>query len=392
MHSSPHACIGGRTALHCASAGGHAPCVDLLVHVFHASLDKKDKDTGATPLHLAAAAGHVPVVRVLLEAGANAAVRNDKGKTPAELVVAHTHEQDNECASLFRQIDGQRAVAAAMVKAAERGNADELARLLKQPSANPNVVCDGSGKTALLGAVDKGRIECVRVLLLQPQGEANAVPRPAVHVQVDVNRANKDGKTALYLAVYDDRLAIAQLLVANGADVDRPSGDGKTPLNVAVYKGNVAMAGLLLQNGAKADYPDKGELPVCLKNIFRIFFSSDGKTPLHIACYKDNLACVDLLLKGGTTGVNAQTTSKTIISLFIKIFIYFFVRKQKRARHQSISPWKRVTLRSCSVSWGLHRPPRWTPTSPLSIRKGKRPSTSPCTMATLRLLRCSVAP
>ncbi|CAG8266543.1 unnamed protein product [Penicillium nalgiovense] len=57
--------------------------------------------------------------------------------------------------------------------------------------------------------------------------------------------------SALHLAVEDDNLTMANLLLRHGADANAEFTDGITPLDVAVGRGNGVMTLLLLQNGAK---------------------------------------------------------------------------------------------------------------------------------------------
>lgn len=73
----------GWTPLHKAAAFGHRDCLEVLV----ARKDELDRQTlcGFTAMHLAARRDDTELIDVLLKAGANPALRDQLGRTPAEL-------------------------------------------------------------------------------------------------------------------------------------------------------------------------------------------------------------------------------------------------------------------------------------------------------------------
>jgi ankyrin repeat protein len=72
--------------------------------------------------------------------------------------------------------------------------------------------------------------------------------------------------TPLHIAVFDEKMDIADVLIENGADVNLPDKFGLTPLHTAAMRGNVALVRLLVQSGA---------LPAQLDR--------NGKTPAAVA-------------------------------------------------------------------------------------------------------------
>ncbi len=79
----------GQTALHAASKGGHAACVQLLLQ--HGAKIIADI-FGETPLHCAASYDRLECVELLLKAGANPDQKNNRAKyncTPFEVAVRH---------------------------------------------------------------------------------------------------------------------------------------------------------------------------------------------------------------------------------------------------------------------------------------------------------------
>ncbi len=76
-------------------------------------------------------------------------------------------------------------------------------------------------------AADRGKLEDVRNLLGSSQGATD----------VNLSNPNKCGNTPLYVAAQNGHLAVAELLLLNGANVDQGTTDGSsTPLSKASYK------------------------------------------------------------------------------------------------------------------------------------------------------------
>lgn len=98
---------------------------------------------------------------------------------------------------------------------------DEAAQLLLEKGANPNSQ-DGTGRTPLMEAALRGRVELVKQLL-----EKNADP----------NLVDQQGYTALMCVNAknpEDVEAIVKLLIEKGADVNAQAIDGNTPLKHAL--------------------------------------------------------------------------------------------------------------------------------------------------------------
>ncbi len=92
------------------------------------------------------------------------------------------------------------------MKAANEGNADIVSELIKH-GANVHARTSRQ-ETVLMGACNKGDVECVRQLL--------AVDG------IDVNAVDEDGKTALMLAAAWAKDAdVVSLLIEHGANVKR---------------------------------------------------------------------------------------------------------------------------------------------------------------------------
>ena len=86
----------------------------------------------------------------------------------------------------------------------------------------------------------------------------------------------------LYDACEKGKVALARVLLDNGAEVDRATKDGATPLWIACQKGHVDAARLLLEKGAEADRA-----------------RADGTTPLGMACRYEHGDVEELLRANG---------------------------------------------------------------------------------------------
>jgi len=79
-------------------------------------------------------------------------------------------------------------------------------------------------------------------------------------IDIDLDRINMAGMTALHQAVLDENLVLVRLLIHHGARVDKQDEDSWTPLHAAAANGLHQIAALLLSKGAKRDLrTDEGE-------------------------------------------------------------------------------------------------------------------------------------
>lgn len=105
-------------------------------------------------------------------------------------------------------------------------------------------------------------------------------------------KVTNEGLTLLHIASIrdndNDAKALTELLIAKGLDVNAKAtgmreNEGSTPLHGAASKGNVAVAEVLIKNGAEVN----------------AILSYYGETPLDIAIRKEHKEMADLLRKHG---------------------------------------------------------------------------------------------
>lgn len=130
------------------------------------------------------------------------------------------------------------------------GCIDDVVRDLACDDADVNFVqqdlrrqISDDGRTSLLWAAVNGDAKLVELLLAHG---------------ADIERRTLSGFTALHEAVWQGHLAVAQILVANGADMNAAStNEGLTPLHVAINHGSIRKFALLF---LEADWRKKSLL------------------------------------------------------------------------------------------------------------------------------------
>ena len=87
----------------------------------------------------------------------------------------------------------------------------------------------------------------------EADGEAIMAMLRRASVDIDVNRINMAGMTALHQAVLDDNLVVVRLLLLHGARIDQADADSWTPLHAASANGHSGIVRYLLSQGANPD-------------------------------------------------------------------------------------------------------------------------------------------
>jgi ankyrin repeat protein len=167
-----------------------------------------------------------------------------------------------------------------------------------------------AGKTALMVACERGKINLAKLLL---QRKANP------------NLAGRDGTTALILAAQNEQPEIVKLLLDNRAAPDTEDNNGWTALSTAAYRGN-AKSALILVNRSRTDVSRSLLFAVLSehKDVVKILLdsgaevdtrASDGRTPLILAASKGNKEIVNMLLQAGADPSLTDQTGATAESM-----------------------------------------------------------------------------
>ena len=289
-----------QTALHFAASAGQLEAAALLLEskADVALADKYQK----TALHYSARNGRTATTMLLLENGAAVNAKDKKNKTPLDYAIAKKRAKVIE---LLRAKGGKTAkeLAAAgnIFAAAEVGDLDAIRKHL-EGGADVNAT-NKQGYTALQMAVRRGQKEAA-TLLIEKGANVNAQRKGKTPLdfagkkeEITALLREKGGKTgaeiraagSIFLAAQFGLADIVKAQLAAGVEVNGKNKAGYTALHLASKKGRDEVAGVLLE--AKADIAAT---------------SRSGKTALHyVAHYSGNPDLAKRLLEAGAP-VNAK--------------------------------------------------------------------------------------
>ena len=319
----------GLTALHCAANHNQADAMEVLIDA-GADIEAKDDDTGSSPLHLSRG---LDVAKLLVKAGAEVRATDNKGYTclMCASYEGHTetvrylvglkdvdvnHISDDGRSALFSAVRKKHAdVVEVLIDAGadiERKGNDGRSPLLVASSANLQIVkmlvkagagvraTSNEGTTCLIFATYRGHTETVRYLVGLPQ--------------VDVNRKNNKGLTALHCAANHNHADVMEVLIDAGADIEAKDDDtGSSPLHLSR---GLDVVKLLVKAGAEvratdnkgytclmcASYEGHTETVrylVGLPEVDMNHLNNRGYTSLHRAVFENHSDVVKVLIDAG---------------------------------------------------------------------------------------------
>lgn len=176
-------------------------------------------------------------------------------------------------------LKGQAEKEADYLKAAFFGNKRDMFYALKgETGADINCV-DKNGNTALILAVYSRKREAVKFLANYHKDEKGRVLENFAKIGLDT--LNKERVSALHLAVKLGNIEIATILLEAGADVNVVGANKETPIFEAVKNNDVEMIELLTRYGANLKLRNK-----------------EGMTPGVVACHnRERQAALEYILK-----------------------------------------------------------------------------------------------
>ncbi|XP_016965795.1 protein TANC2 isoform X4 [Drosophila biarmipes] len=286
--------MGGAPILCIAAHEGILPMVSLLLE-FGADVGLTNSQ-GCTPLILAAMRGHCDVVRPLVAAGSSL------GQLDITQRCALVHAARMGHLSVVKYLlacdwsprphsqDVTRSVALqqALIGAAAQSHCKILEDLLDLNETEFDLDVNGmepsSGELALTAAARHGCVDVVGILLSRG-------------AQIDAR--NRQGYSALWLAVKEGHWSVVEHLLQRGALLDEPLGQTrKTPLMIAAEEGHLELVELLLARGASREAQDH-----------------EGFTALSWACLRGHLAAAKTLIEHGCNRHHEDHNGRTALDL-----------------------------------------------------------------------------
>ena len=235
---------------------------------------------------------------------------------------------------------------------AAKGGCDECVNTLLGSMASSDKVWqvdkkDTNGMTALMFAARGGHYECMHVLIhcrgvhvneLDKYSETALMHASRSYTDVpilgdnciilllekgaDIDRQNKNGKTALMIAVENGHVEKTRIFLQNGADVNIQDSCRNTAVMLAVKAGGSRCLSLLIEAGSDVNAPDRSRFnsllmlavsagnDECVKVLTEagadVNVNGTGITPLILAVESGHEKCVKQLVK---TGADVNSTN-----------------------------------------------------------------------------------
>ena len=153
-------------------------------------------------------------------------------------------------------------------KAVEEGDTETVKKLIRSQNVNVNKA-DINGSTPLFMAAQNGHLEVLKLLIEQ---------------EASIDQIDTDRWTPLLVAVANGHLEVVKLLIEKGASIHQIRTDGWTPLLLAAQNGHLEVAKLLIEKEASIDQID-----------------TEGWTPLLVAVENGHLEVAKLLIEKGAS-------------------------------------------------------------------------------------------
>ena len=208
---------------------------------------------GTTPLLWAVYTSSQELVQLLLDAGADPDVPNKLNITP--LLQASRYGNADMIRALLASGAALNAAHLGIepyLMAAARSGSVPAVNALLEAGANVNATELFENQTALMWAVAEGHLDVARVLL-----DAGADPNMQARVNELKKRKNADfpsgGFTALHWAARNGDEAMINLLIDGGANLNAKNGDNASPMMLAIVNDRLDIAAMLLDLGADAN-------------------------------------------------------------------------------------------------------------------------------------------
>ena len=235
-----------------AAAIGDADKVMTMLIAHPELLNARDK--GTTAIHEAARKGHRLVVERLIANGAELNARDISGITPLRMAIGYGHK---EVAALLQKngaLDSAKTAvtnAPTVVRIEVPTNAPLVPGVLVQTNA-PRIVPPVNPPSLVVRTSAPPELTPVTYSIhdLAKVGDVERIKLVLKSWPEVLEAADEKGYTPLHVAVVNDRIETAALLLSRRANPHAKTRTGQTALHFAAQKGALPMVQLLLTNGA----------------------------------------------------------------------------------------------------------------------------------------------
>ncbi|CAI8026338.1 Putative ankyrin repeat protein MM_0045, partial [Geodia barretti] len=261
----------GLTPLMIAARSWRTDITNILLEGENINLDIQEKGTGWSALHISAETGYSATTVALLKAEANAHLKTKNGDTAVIIAVKSCHPatlRELVRAGSDLNLQNQEGLTPLMI-AARSWRTDITNILLEGENINLDIQEKGTGRSAFHFSAETGNSATTVALL-----KAGANPR----------LKDKNGDTAVIIAVKRHDPATLRELVRAGSDLNLQNQEGLTPLMIAARRGMADITKILLEG----EYIN---LDIQEKRI--------GQSALHFSAVIGDAATIEELLLAG---------------------------------------------------------------------------------------------
>jgi ankyrin len=200
---------------------------------------------GFADLHVAARAVDMDRVRDLLLYGADPNVMDLNGVTPLHRAARDGHQElVTELVRFSADMDLKTSTGWTALHLAIRSGDPEMVDLLLGYGASAHVPLS-ENKTPLIYAVEREETRIAETLIVMGGIDATAEGTQ------NINATDAHGNSALTVAVQKGNSGLAVSLLFNGADANIRTKTQDTPLHIAIRNDDLVAAGVLLERGAR---------------------------------------------------------------------------------------------------------------------------------------------
>jgi ankyrin repeat protein len=371
----------GIMPLHFTAQEGYSGYVSYLINK-KADVNVKSP-SGSTPLHEAARSGNIPIMEMLLENGAEINAQDAKGNSVLHIAMPPATNQEALYLLLFyganpnlRDEHGDSPLHTNITL-----NRDpEIIRTLLDAGADVSIH-NIDGKTPLFIAIEADRIKYIPLLLeyhsdifamdnrgitpfemaihnrdvlaslitaetvLQNDNEGNTLLHMAIENRIDpeiislildknarINARNKEGDTALHLAIRQNNQETGGLLLRRGANIFDPNASGESPLYQAFHAPGDIREWIVNSDTLESrdglgnsilHYAAQWKLDSVIPRIIHRganleAANATGETPLFVAAKYNSPSTIQVLLSAGASIASRDTLGNNLLHAAVR--------------------------------------------------------------------------